>query len=95
VVVLMTYKGMSYDFLAKFDTNGNLKWSKSFGTSGNDSGLNVTVDKNGNIYVTGYIENEFNGHKHAGGRDAFIFKYHTDGNLISSLLFGTIGVEVA
>jgi hypothetical protein len=49
--------------VAKFDTNGNPLWAKSFGGPGADMGQGVAVDNTGNLYVTG----SFNGTARFGG----------------------------
>lgn len=40
-------------FVSKMDNNGNLTWAKSMGSSDDDSGNSIVVDKLGNIYMTG------------------------------------------
>ena len=47
-------------FLASFDTNGNHRWSKSFGDSIHDIGRGVAVDSNGNTYITGWFVSKIN-----------------------------------
>jgi hypothetical protein len=43
-----------YDaFLSKFDAAGNLKWTRQFGTAGNDFANGISTDGFGNFYVTG------------------------------------------
>ena len=73
--------GYSDIFLAKFDSNGNHKWSKRFGGSIDDYGYSVSVDSSGNIYGTGYFEDsnvDFGGCplSSAGGSvDIYLIKY--------------------
>ena len=46
--------GGGYDaFLTKFDAAGNLKWTRQFGTTGNDFANGISTDGFGNFYVTG------------------------------------------
>jgi hypothetical protein len=40
-------------YLAKFDPNGTLVWARVFGSAASDSANAVTVDADGNIYVSG------------------------------------------
>lgn|GEM_PF-3646734 len=48
-------------FLAKFDTNGNYLWSKSFGGNSDDEATSLTNDQSGNIYLSGnYKSTSFN-----------------------------------
>jgi Beta-propeller repeat len=39
------------DFLRKYDPNGMLQWTRQFGTPGDDSARDVSLDNGGNIYV--------------------------------------------
>ncbi len=45
-------------YIAKYDPNGNILWAKSFGSSGlsSESGNGLSIDKDGNVYVTGNFE---------------------------------------
>ena len=65
-------------FLGSYDTNGNQNWTTQLGTSGQDYGYGVTVDKNGNVYVTGTTTGAFTG-TNAGGTDLFVAKYNSAG----------------
>lgn len=49
----ITSKGGKDIYIAKFDADGNLIWSETAGSSGNDSATAVCVDELGNAYVTG------------------------------------------
>jgi uncharacterized delta-60 repeat protein len=44
-----------WDYLTlKYDTNGNLKWSKRYAGANEDSPTAIALDVLGNVYVTGY-----------------------------------------
>ncbi len=45
--------GNSDAFIAKFSTNGTIKWLSYFGGSENDAAGSLCTDKNGNIYFSG------------------------------------------
>ena len=72
-------------FLVKYNTDGVKLWTKELSTSGNDSGQGVSVDDNGNVYVSGITGQSVNGFTHggldgntnAGGADMFLTKYDT------------------
>jgi hypothetical protein len=76
-------------FLIKYDPNGNVIWTKSFGGSGDDAAFSVKTDSNGNIFVTGYysspnllfgsstLNNSGNGNE-----DIFLAKYDANGNFL-------------
>ena len=40
-------------FVSKLDSDGNLVWARSVGSSGNDNARGITVDASGNVYTTG------------------------------------------
>ncbi len=52
----LTSSGYEDIFVAKLDSNGNWLWAKQAGGTGHDYGLSITVDANGNSYVTGYFD---------------------------------------
>ena len=43
-------------FIVKYDSSGNALWAKSAGGSGNDYGQFVSIDANGNVFITGYFD---------------------------------------
>jgi hypothetical protein len=49
--------GNSESFIVKLDpTNGSVIWAKKIGGTGNDGGLSITSDAQGNIYTCGYFQ---------------------------------------
>jgi len=85
--------GTSDIFLARFDSNGNHLWSKSFGGSYWDYGQSVSVGSWDNVYITGDFESstiDFGGGAltTAGGTDIFLAKFDSNGNHIWSKRFG-------
>jgi hypothetical protein len=42
-------------FVAKYTAAGALVWARRLGGSGDDAGAGVAVDKQGNVYITGYF----------------------------------------
>ena len=74
-------------FLTKYDTNGNVLWAKSAGGNNSDYSFSVTTDPNDNVYITGYFSSPsiiFGSYILAnnGGRDIFLVKYDTLGNVL-------------
>ncbi|MBD1908571.1 SBBP repeat-containing protein [Funiculus sociatus GB2-A5] len=84
-----------YDaWLVKYDSDGNQKWLKQFGTSGDDEAFGVETDLAGNIYVVGYTDKSLKG-TNAGSFDAWVVKYDTNGNRKWTQQFGTPNLDQA
>ncbi len=49
----ITSNGEEDVFIQKNDANGNFIWAKGFGGESDDKGIDIEVDVNGNVYVTG------------------------------------------
>jgi hypothetical protein len=79
-------------FVRKYLTNGDEAWTRQFGTGTGDSVYGITVDTTG-IYVVGETSGVFPGQTNAGGTDAFIRKYDTNGNEAWTRQFGTLGTD--
>jgi hypothetical protein len=79
----LTSAGGDEAFLAKFDSNGNHLWSKSFGQVGAEASTDVAVDASGNVYLTGYFNSTVNFGGSAlfavGGFDMFLAKFNSLG----------------
>ena len=60
-------------FVAKYDTSGNLLWTKQFGTAESEFGRSIAVDGMGNVYVAGETNGSF-GAPNPGHSDAFLVK---------------------
>jgi len=75
-------------FIRKYDTAGNITWTRHVGTSGFDGANAVSVDTLGNIYVAGYTTGAMSG-PGAGAQDTFIRKYDTAGNIVWTRQFGS------
>lgn len=88
---LIAHGDGSYDiFISKWDSIGNLIWAKSMGGKKRDQALSLALDKQGNLYITGYFRDTadfdpgpgvFNLIS-AGGEDIFICKLDSSGNLV-------------
>ena len=80
--------GWSDAFLAKYDSDGNLLWTRQLGTSTYDYSYSVAVDAEGNALVSGVTYGSLGGSS-AGSNDAFLAKYDSDGNLLWTQQLGT------
>jgi hypothetical protein len=87
-------------FIVKYDSSGNVIWARNASGTGNDYGEGISVDFNGNVYVTG----DFNYRSIifgadtlscAGSQNVFIVKYDPNGNVIwaksAGGLYGDMG----
>lgn len=80
----------SYDpWVAKYDSDGQLLWTKQFGSDKFDSSFSIATDNEGNFIVVGGTQGDLAGPKQAQDDDAWIIKYDQDGNLLWSEQFGT------
>lgn len=91
----------SYSFIMKLDQSGDLKWLVQFDQDLPyilDPNISseitaVTVDKNGNIYATGFIEGSFiEGDGGTDDADIFVIKLNSDGEFIWGKQFGDTSV---
>ncbi len=74
--------------LRRQDTQGNVIWTRQFGTDEPDLAETIAVYGNA-LYVAGYTGGDLNGHSNAGGLDAFVHKFDLDGNEIWVRQFGS------
>ncbi len=70
-------------FLASYSPDGVERWTRRFGGPANDAGRGVAVDRNGNVYLTGYFGDsvDFGGGAlvSAGGLDLVVASFSADG----------------
>ncbi|MDD5544887.1 MAG: SBBP repeat-containing protein, partial [Acidobacteriia bacterium] len=85
------YTGGYDAFAAKLDSSGNLIWNTFLGSSGNDVGNAVAVDRSGNVYVAGQTEASWGSPVRAYNArlDAFAAKLDSSGNLIWNTFLGS------
>jgi hypothetical protein len=76
-------------YLGKLDRDdGNLLWTRQYGTSHNDFCQAVSAYSS-KVYVTGYTYGTFPGQVRIGYFDAFLVSYDADGNRLWTKQFGT------
>ena len=84
-----------YDaFVRKYDADGNEVWTRQFGSSASDQASGISADASG-VYVTGYTSGALPGQTSAGGTDAFVRKYDTNGNEVWTRQFGSSASDQA
>jgi len=78
-------------FLMKFNSLGQLQWTRQWGTPVGDYGMAVAVDGNGQILVAGYTYGGMDGNVNAGAVDVFLVKWTPDGTKAWTRQWGTAG----
>lgn len=78
-------------FVAKYDTDGNIEWVISTGSSGDDRAFDITSDLLGNVFITGDYSGTVNFGSitlnSLGIKDAFAAKINPQLNLITGKVF--------
>jgi gliding motility-associated-like protein len=103
----LTSAGNDDIFISKLDTDGNFVWAVRIGSAFLDYAYNMTIDNNGNIYITGLFRGTvdfdpgaavFNITSSIGtANNAYILKLDTDSNFVWAKAFvgsNTIGNAV-
>jgi len=75
-------------FLRKYDASGTEVWTRQLGTVSDEIVLGIKIGVSG-VYVVGHTSGNFPGFTNAGGSDAFVRKYDSDGNILWTQQFGT------
>ncbi|NEQ52760.1 MAG: DUF4114 domain-containing protein, partial [Leptolyngbya sp. SIO3F4] len=91
----------SYDaWIRKYDRQGELVWTKQFGTPRYEQLVAVKTDSQDNIYVVGSTQGELGGNQQAQEGDAWLGKFDANGNQLwvkqfgSDLLTASTGLEI-
>jgi hypothetical protein len=75
-------------FLRKYDTKGDEIWTNQFGSSDYDYGSAVSALET-RVYVVGYTHGALPGQTSAGGYDAFVRSYESNGKEVWTRQFGS------
>lgn len=96
--VLELYSNGSSDaFVTKIDSDGNLLWAISFGSSGTEDVEAVEVDNEGNIYIAGEVRDDTvfldgiglpDEYIVGSNEDVYLMKLNSEGNAIWAKTFG-------
>jgi hypothetical protein len=93
--------GLLDAILAKFDSSGNMLWSRQIGSADSDLARGIAIDASDHVYIAGWTYGSLPGCTRSGRRDLFLIKYDVDGNHLWSRQFGgsmygsTYAVDVA
>jgi hypothetical protein len=90
-------------YLSSFNTSGNFLWTGTWGASGDDQSLGISIDGFDNIYVAGKFSEtvDFNPgtaleeHSSNGMADAFLSKFSSDGIFTGARTWGGAGIDEA
>ncbi len=77
-------------YLVKTDSNGNLVWEKTFGSTGYDDGYSVQTTDDGGYIITGEIYSFGSGYL---ATEVYLLKTDSDGNQLWSKMFGGTSVD--
>jgi len=82
-------------FASKLDSSGTLTWNAFLGGSGDDNGWGITVDGNGNVYVTGGSDATWGNplRAYTSGFDSFVVKLSSSGPLTWNTFLGGSGAD--
>jgi hypothetical protein len=96
----LTSSGISDIFISKITGAGNFVWAKRFGSTGSEYSLSINLDKNNNVYTTGFFSGtcDFDPGSGvinlaaSGASDVFISKLDSFGNFVwAKRIGGTAG----
>lgn len=95
-----SFAGNQDAVLVKFNSLGARQWATYYGGSNFDCVTDCAVDKNGDVYMSGYTESTsgiassgFQNVK-SGGRDGFLVKFDPMGNRLWGTYYGGDGTDV-
>ena len=80
--------GQQDDYVVKLDSNGNLKWTKSIGGTGDDEGYSIIQTSDYGLVIAGFT-NSFGG----GNYDVYVVKLDSAGNLKWTETIGGAGID--
>jgi hypothetical protein len=85
----------SFDFLvSKFSSENILEWQKTFGGSDDDRAADIIQTKDGGFAILGYSKSsDADVSENAGGKDFWLLKISSDGNLLWEKSFGFSGAD--
>ena len=87
--------GGSDSFIRMYDPNGNVLWSRQFGTTADDFATGVATHTSG-VYVVGYVDccnSTFPGVPLTVQADGYLMKFDGNGNVLWTRLISTIEVD--
>lgn len=80
-------------FLQKVSLEGKVIWTKHYGLDGTEEADYLVIDGKDNIFILGSTTVQV-GATSAGGKDVFISRLNTDGEILANYQFGTGGRDI-
>ena len=100
---LHAHSGITNVFILKLNSSGAYQWHTFFGGSSDCYGFDMTSDATGNLYITGFSDDTWNGPAPASqapinaysgsGRDGFALKLNSSGAYQWHTFFGATGAD--
>lgn len=84
-------RGALETFMRKYSDQGNLQWTRQFGTTSNDNGYGIETDAAGNVYLLSRTNSNLAGRNAGIGNDVVFGKYNRLGRPIWQIQFGSFG----
>lgn len=102
-VTNLTSLGQSDIFIAKLDASGDLVWAKNIGGVSSSDALSMSIDKTGDLFVTGAFSGTVDFDPNAGtsnvtsngSQDVYVAKLNSNGDLIWAKNLGGSGYDQA
>jgi chitodextrinase len=76
-----TSSGGTDAFVARYDSSGNMVWTRLLGNATLTYGYAVAVAASGNVYISGVTRGTLGGQANAGIQDMFVAKYNASGTV--------------
>lgn len=80
--------GLSDAYVRKYDSTGDIVWTRQFGTGGHDSVMSLAAAGDGSVVAAGNTLGDLAGVS-AGSRDVFVRKYDAAGTVVWTRQFGS------
>jgi len=93
---LISFTGNDALWIVKLDALGNIQWQQYYGGTGNESAKSIISTSDGGYAVAGFTSsNDGDVSANNGGRDAWIMKLNSQGDLIWQKCLGGTGLDEA
>lgn len=82
-------------FLMRWGPDGTRRWTRQWGSAGDEVTFGLAEDRDGNLYVPGNTRVGFDGESVVGGTDFFLSKLDTSGTRLWTRVRGASGTDNA